>query len=364
MLEPEMNKKVVDELKDQLTYITYYFQGEPYLNKDFTKMVSYASENNIYTATSSNAHYLNDENCIATINSGLSRLIISIDGVDQESYGKYRIGGKLDKVIEGTKNLLEWREKMKSKTPYVIWQFIVFRHNENEIDDIKALAKEIGVDKLALKTAQVYNFESGKDNSIESLISCSVSLNNSSWYNQEVVPILYDYFPGSIPIEYEVYGGQSADMSITRRPISLGVPPTSAVFLDYSASTGEGVFVPEGAYNLGYVPEINEGTQYIKNDVLLIIYEDFLDYDQQLRDIILSNFMPDLEHGAPTNIDYFDNLEWPPGEPWTTFRNHVETPPAQIFPGMPVDTYPVTFTYKLPGTNTPTTIYTIQLGNE
>ena len=163
MLEPELNKKVIDQLHKELTYITYYFQGEPYLNKDFTDMVGYASKHNIYTATSTNAHYMTDANCKKTIESGLSRLIISIDGVSQESYGKYRIGGKLDKVIEGTKNMVKWKKATGSKTPFIMWQFIVFGHNEGEIEEIQQLAKEVGVDHLALKTAQIYNFEQGSD---------------------------------------------------------------------------------------------------------------------------------------------------------------------------------------------------------
>ena len=155
MLEPELNKSIIDQLHKELTYITYYFQGEPYLNKDFTQMVGYASKHNIYTATSTNAHYLTDDNCKKTIDSGLSRLIISIDGVKQESYGKYRIGGKLDKVIEGTKNMVRWKKALGSKTPFIIWQFIVFGHNEGEIEEIRELAKELGEDHLALKTAQI-----------------------------------------------------------------------------------------------------------------------------------------------------------------------------------------------------------------
>lgn len=159
MLEESLNTKVINELKNTLTYITYYFQGEPYLNPKFTEMVSHASANNIYTATSTNAHYLNDENCKKTIESGLSRLIISIDGVDQESYGKYRIGGKLDKVLEGTRNIVEWKRKMKSKTPFILWQFIVFKHNEDQVEKIKELGKEIGVDHVAIKTAQFYGYK-------------------------------------------------------------------------------------------------------------------------------------------------------------------------------------------------------------
>lgn len=163
MLKEELNTRIIDELKGTLSYITYYFQGEPYLNPAFTEMVSYASQANIYTATSTNAHYLNDENCKKTIESGLSRLIISIDGVSQDSYGKYRIGGNIDKVIEGTKNIVRWKKETGSKTPFIMWQFIVFKHNEHELDDMKKLAKEIGVDHLAIKSAQLYNFEDKAD---------------------------------------------------------------------------------------------------------------------------------------------------------------------------------------------------------
>ena len=84
MLATEMNAKIIDELAPQLFYVTYYFQGEPYLNPHFTEMVRYASEKNVLTATSTNAHYLDDENCRKTIESGLSKLIISIDGIEEE----------------------------------------------------------------------------------------------------------------------------------------------------------------------------------------------------------------------------------------------------------------------------------------
>ncbi|MCB9262218.1 MAG: SPASM domain-containing protein [Flavobacteriales bacterium] len=158
MLQPDLNKTIIDQLKKTLTYITYYFQGEPYLNPDFLEMVNYASQSNIYTATSTNAHYLTPENCKKTITSGLKRLTISIDGTSQDTYGKYRIGGNIEKVLEGTKNIVQ-AKKEAGRGPYIIWQFIVFSHNTHQIDEIKKLAKQYGVDKLAIKTAQVYDFE-------------------------------------------------------------------------------------------------------------------------------------------------------------------------------------------------------------
>jgi radical SAM protein with 4Fe4S-binding SPASM domain len=163
MLKDELYKKVIDELAPTLSYLIFYFQGEPYLHPQFLSLVEYASQKEIYTATSTNAHYLNDENARRTVESGLDRLIISIDGATQETYESYRVGGNLDKVIEGTKNILRWRNELKSTTPHVVFQFLVVKPNEHQIDDVKKLAKDLGVDQVVFKTAQIYDYENGSD---------------------------------------------------------------------------------------------------------------------------------------------------------------------------------------------------------
>ncbi len=159
MLDLPLYQKVIDEIHEDLVWLILYFQGEPFLNKQFLEFVKYAAAKNIYTATSSNAHYFTDEMAKATVESGLDRLIISIDGTTQETYSKYRIGGKLEKVIEGTEKLLYWKKKLNRTTPHIIWQFIAFKHNEYQIPEIKKLAKDIGVDELGIKTAQIYDYQ-------------------------------------------------------------------------------------------------------------------------------------------------------------------------------------------------------------
>ena len=163
MLDPEFFRQTIDQLHQDILYLTFYFQGEPFLHPQFTDMVKYASGKNIYTATSTNAHFLNDETARKIVASGLDRLIISIDGITQETYQQYRVGGSLEKVLEGARNIVSWKQKMKSKTPHLIFQFLVVRHNENEIDGLEQLAKETGANEVALKTAQVYEYEHGND---------------------------------------------------------------------------------------------------------------------------------------------------------------------------------------------------------
>jgi len=161
MLQEKMFRKVVDELKDTLSYLLFYFQGEPYLNRNFLDWVSYASQQGIYTATSTNAHYLDDETARRTVASGLDRLIISIDGTTQETYESYRIGGQLNKVLEGTRNVIRWKKELKSRTPHVVFQFLVVKPNEHQVEEVKQLAKEMGVNAVGLKTAQVYDYAQG-----------------------------------------------------------------------------------------------------------------------------------------------------------------------------------------------------------
>ncbi len=166
MLQKDFFRTTIDEIHKELVYLIFYFQGEPFLNPDFLEMVKYASDKNIYTATSTNAHYLTDAMAKRTIESGLDRLIISIDGTSQDVYQQYRVGGKLEKVLEGARNIVKWKKELNSKTPFVFFQFLVVKPNEHQIEDIKRLAKEIGVDEVRFKTAQVYDYENDPNNLI------------------------------------------------------------------------------------------------------------------------------------------------------------------------------------------------------
>ena len=155
-LKQQLFHRVIDELGDDLLSLTFYFQGEPYINPSFLDMVAHASERGVYTATSTNAHFITEEVAERTVRSGLSRLIISLDGTDQAFYEAYRKEGTLSKVLAGAERIVKWKRLLKSRTPHVVFQFLVVKPNEHQIPTARTLAKRIGVDDLWLKTAQVY----------------------------------------------------------------------------------------------------------------------------------------------------------------------------------------------------------------
>jgi len=151
--------KIIDQVKDHLVYLTLYFQGEPYMHPQFLNLVRYAHDNGIYTATSTNGHFLTAENVQKTIESGLDRVIVSLDGLDQKTYSTYRVNGDVEKVKTGLRNLVNAKKKNQSNSPYIILQFIVFSHNKDQIEAVKAFGKEVGVDEVQIKSAQIYDFD-------------------------------------------------------------------------------------------------------------------------------------------------------------------------------------------------------------
>jgi MoaA/NifB/PqqE/SkfB family radical SAM enzyme len=162
-LKEDFFRLTMDELSKDLIYLIFYFQGEPYINPKFLDMVRYSTDKGLYTITSTNGHFLNDDNARKTIESGLDRLIISVDGTTQEVYENYRKEGHLDTVLQGARNIVKWKKQLKSSTPHIIFQFLVVKPNEHQIPDIYRLAKEIGVDEVKLKTAQVYDYKHGNE---------------------------------------------------------------------------------------------------------------------------------------------------------------------------------------------------------
>ncbi len=159
----ETMNRILNQLGDYLFYVTFYFQGEPLMHKQFSEYVRLLKTKNIVVGTSTNATYLTAEKSQEILESGLDRLIISLDGTDAETYSKYRRGGDFDKVIENIKLFIELRKKRRNHYPFVELQFLVFKHNEHQVREIKILGKQLGVDKVVLKTAQFYEFENGNE---------------------------------------------------------------------------------------------------------------------------------------------------------------------------------------------------------
>ena len=149
-------KQIIDEIEKYTFMILLWNQGEPFLNPDIIEMIEYANSKKIYIMTSTNANILPEADDI--VNSELDLMLISLDGATQETYNKYRQNGSLEKVIANVKSLVEAKKKNKS-TLQLINQFLVMKHNENEIEKIKQITKDLELDDIVLKNVQIYTKE-------------------------------------------------------------------------------------------------------------------------------------------------------------------------------------------------------------
>jgi radical SAM protein with 4Fe4S-binding SPASM domain len=102
---------------------------------------------------STNGHFIDRENASKLANSGVRKIIISMDGFTQKSYSKYRIGGNIDTVKSGVR-LLSEKVKGVRNPPTIVLQVIVNRYNENERDQLKQFAKSLGI-KVRFKSMQI-----------------------------------------------------------------------------------------------------------------------------------------------------------------------------------------------------------------
>ena len=157
----DVYKKTIDEIKDYCLWLSLYSWGEPFLNKDIDEFIKYAHDANIATIISSNLNKpLDADMAERLVKSGLDSMIVSLDGTTQDVYEVYRINGHLAPVLANLKLISETRERLGSQTPYIEWQFIVMRQNEHQMDEARELAKSLGVDDIVFKKV---DFPHGED---------------------------------------------------------------------------------------------------------------------------------------------------------------------------------------------------------
>lgn len=119
--------------------------GEPLLHPQAAELIAYAEARGLWTAISTNGLFLPDELAAGLVAARLSHATFSIDGATQESYARYRVRGELDTVLANLTRLVAARNHAGSRRPHVTWQFLVFRHNQHEVDAARAKARELGV---------------------------------------------------------------------------------------------------------------------------------------------------------------------------------------------------------------------------
>ncbi|TVQ12537.1 MAG: radical SAM protein [Bacteroidetes bacterium] len=156
LMKPEVALEKLELHRQSAFYCNLYFQGEPFLHPEIYAIIRSAAENKYYSVISTNGHFLDEKNCREIIESGLSRLIVSLDGLEQETYETYRKGGSFEKVAAGILRLSEMKKEVRSPHPFLVVQFLVNKTNEHQMGDVEKYVRTLGADKLDFKSMQIY----------------------------------------------------------------------------------------------------------------------------------------------------------------------------------------------------------------
>jgi pyruvate-formate lyase-activating enzyme len=161
MLKFNRFAEILGAVRDHVVFARLDGVGEPFLNADFIPMLEYTHALGIGTVVSSNFQSCEPADMDRVVRSGLDYLIVSLDGVSQQVYEQYRVGGDIEKVKENLHALLAARARRGSRTPFVEWQFLEFDHNAHEVDEARRLAAQWGVDRLLVTNARPGRWQDG-----------------------------------------------------------------------------------------------------------------------------------------------------------------------------------------------------------
>ena len=228
----ELFKQCIDELGPYLLEVNLTNYGEPMLHRDLPEMIACAKAAGPKVLLGTNGHFLTEESARQLIEAGLDGVYISYDGIDQESYARYRVRGDLAKVRDGVRILLETRAALGRTNPFVELQFLVMRHNEGQLEAFRAIADELGADRRIIKP---------------------VSFNVADWDDEDTRTTFADFFPEQE--EYQVYIHEGDDWRWRRDELDFCTAPWRTLTVLADGAIVPCCRDPRGKYTMGNVAD-------------------------------------------------------------------------------------------------------------
>jgi MoaA/NifB/PqqE/SkfB family radical SAM enzyme len=147
--DPRLHTHMLTGVVDELFIIRYFGTGESLLNKKFPELMEAIRGKEIFTFMTTNLSFRFTDNQIDEILlSGINLIGVSLDGITQETYARYRVNGEHDLVVSNMLRLIRRRDELGLKYPLIQWRYLVFQHNQHEIETVRKLAKDYKVDLL------------------------------------------------------------------------------------------------------------------------------------------------------------------------------------------------------------------------
>jgi MoaA/NifB/PqqE/SkfB family radical SAM enzyme len=156
LMDYDLYRRLIDQVRDFVAVVFLWSWGEPFLHPDACRMIRYAKDAGLKVHTSTNGHcFTRQEEAESLVASGLDSLVVAVDGLDQETYAQYRRYGDLGKVLTSIRNVLRARGQTGVSHPFITLRFIVLKHNEHQLEDVRQFARDLGVDAFTIRAGIV-----------------------------------------------------------------------------------------------------------------------------------------------------------------------------------------------------------------
>lgn len=149
---------IIDTLSPFLMSVKFGDKSEPLMHPKIVDMVRYAKMAGTQCCLVTNLHSLDERRARGLVEAGVDRVRAGIDGIDQKTYSHYRRGGDFSKVMNNLATLIRFKTAARKTTPEIIWQYVIFKHNEQHMPAAKAMARDLGI-KIDFIHASLYDLE-------------------------------------------------------------------------------------------------------------------------------------------------------------------------------------------------------------
>ena len=266
MMEMDLYRRVIDQAAAFVHDMNIHHRGESLLHPQLPEMVGYAAERGIAVKLHTNATLLDEEKSHQLIRSGLDLISFSFDGVDAETYERYRKGASFETTVGNIINFLRIKKELGSAKPTAVLEMMDLsgvdrRYNLDGKDAFQRRFNGLPLDRLAIK--RPHNFggsvrlSPGGDPSLKPLTPCTILWHSLVvLWNGDVAPCPQDFFGemvmGNVREErlVDIFNAQKlvalrqkmlsrqvdesspcARCDFIRRPTVLGIPVQSLKYL-------------------------------------------------------------------------------------------------------------------------------------
>jgi MoaA/NifB/PqqE/SkfB family radical SAM enzyme len=154
-LDPELNSKMVDEVRRHgqgiTRYIRYSSNGEPLLHPKGYDLIEEAVRlSGVFVTLTTNGTVMNEVRTQRLLESGVHLIDISIDAFHPETYAKIRVNGDLSITRGNVLRLIRWVQESKTSTKVVV-SYVEQPANCQETGEFEQFWKDSGVDYVVIR---------------------------------------------------------------------------------------------------------------------------------------------------------------------------------------------------------------------